>query len=317
MTTRQNRAYPTADCWWSPPLAAAAFEALTDQELGLLRLAGTDQKLTCEVLGRLWPRDRLLLPPQRMHALRAALHPRVILTGAGALWVHGAGAAPQVIVVASPLRSGHTPRTVTRRSRLPAIDVVEIAGRSCTTLERSVVDVARTAPARQAVEAVLWARARGTPRPALLAALERCRGSCAVGRPRARAIIRAVYRAPGPEAEQSRTEGTAQAGSETVSAAKTSSRTTAQTDATEGAQRHARAGARPGTGTSAGPGTGTSAGPGTGTSAGPGTETSAGPGTETGARTGTGTGAGTEARSGPRKEARRGATGTGPPSGQE
>lgn len=193
---RQPRLYPTADRWWSPPVTAAAVEALSDQELGLLRQVSTDPLLTLEVLGRLWPRDRLVLPRQRVHALRPALQPSVVLTGAGALWVYGSGAPPQVIVVASPERCGHTPRTVTRRVRLPAVDVTEIAGQRCTTLERTVVDLARTAPALQAVQAVLWAASRGTRRAALLAALERCRGSCGVGRPRARKIIHAVYDAP-------------------------------------------------------------------------------------------------------------------------
>lgn len=177
-------------------MTTAVVEALTDRELGLLRQASTDPLLTEQVLGRLWPRDRLVLPRQRMHALRPALLPSVVLTGAGALWVHAGGTPPQVIVVASPERCGHTPRTLTRRVRLPAVDVTDIAGQRCTTLERTVVDLARTAPALQAVQAVLCAMARGTRRAALLAALERCRGSCGVGRPRARAIIHAVYDGP-------------------------------------------------------------------------------------------------------------------------
>ena len=79
-----------------------------------------------------------------------------------------------------------------RRGRLPRWDVVTIAGMRCTSLERTAVDLARTAPPARAVQAILTARARGATRQSLFLALQHCRGGCAVGRPRAQRIIDAL-----------------------------------------------------------------------------------------------------------------------------
>ncbi|WP_172120108.1 hypothetical protein [Actinomyces faecalis] len=193
LATVELRAYPTADRWWSPPPTSPVTSSLSPSECALLRDLGTQALLTAEVLGSLWPRDLLTSPAGRVRALRPWLQPAMTLMGAGALWVHTGDSAPDRIVVASTDRSGATRRTVARRVSLPPVDVVEVAGQRCTSLERTAVDLARTAPPLQAVQAVLRARGAGVPRTALLAALERCRGSCSSGRPRARAIIHAIY----------------------------------------------------------------------------------------------------------------------------
>ena len=75
------------------------------------------------------------------------------------------------------------------RVRLPRTDVVEVAGRRCATLARAAVDVARTATARCAVDAILAAYHAGQTRQSLQMALSHCRGACAWGRPRVQRLI--------------------------------------------------------------------------------------------------------------------------------
>lgn len=192
--SRRSRAV-TARWWFHHPLQAA-YEALSPTESTVLRLPLLDPLLTEPVLDRAWPLDLLATPAQRMRALRPHLSRSVVLTGAAAWWVHMGGPCPSQAEVTSPQRDGGGPYTRARRAVLPAQDVVRIAGRSCTTLERTVVDLARTQPPRLAVEAVLAARAHGVSRVALLAVLERCRGGSGVGRGRAARIIDGVYAPP-------------------------------------------------------------------------------------------------------------------------
>lgn len=145
------------------------------------------------MLDTTWPIDLLATPAGRMRALRPYLGTATVLTGEGALWVHLGGTCPPHLTACSPMRRGGGPFTTVFRANLPRADVTMIASRRVTSLERTVVDLARTARPTRAVQAVLAARSHGISAQALAASLERCRGSHAVGRPRARSIIAQVY----------------------------------------------------------------------------------------------------------------------------
>ena len=165
---------------------------LGDEEAFLLRVVELDERIFVTVMGGRVPRDLVATPCDRAVALVDYVPPYAVLTDDGALWVHAGGPAPQHLTVNLPGRVGARPVVAVRRGRLPRWDVVTIAGMRCTSLERTAVDLARTAPPVQAVQAVLTARAHGATRQSLCLALQHCRGACAVGRPRAQRIIDAL-----------------------------------------------------------------------------------------------------------------------------
>lgn len=179
--------------WWFPQPINAIYSRLTDRERELLQTTTLDRAITAYILDAAWPVDLLTTPAGRMRALRAYLGTATVLTGEGALWVHLGGTCPPHLTACSPMRRGGGPFTTVFRANLPSADVTTIAGRQVTGLERTVVDLARTAHPTRAVEAVLAARSHGISAQALAASLERCRGSHATGRPRARSIIAQVY----------------------------------------------------------------------------------------------------------------------------
>ncbi|WP_157065929.1 hypothetical protein [Actinomyces sp. oral taxon 414] len=165
---------------------------LGDEEAFLLRVVELDERILVTVMGGRVPRDLVATPCGRAVALVDYVPPYAVLTDDGALWVHAGGPAPRHLTVNLPGRVGVRPDVSVRRGRLPRWDVVTIAGMRCTSLERTAVDLARTAPPVQAVQAVLTARAHGATRQSLCLALQHCRGACAVGRPRAQRIIDAL-----------------------------------------------------------------------------------------------------------------------------
>ena len=165
---------------------------LGDEEASLLRVVELDERILLTVMGGRVPLDLVATPCGRAAALADYVPPYAVLTDDGALWVHAGGPAPQHLTVNLPGRVGVRPDVSVRRGRLPRWDVVTIAGMRCTSLERTAVDLARTAPPVQAVQAVLTARAHGATRQSLSLALQHCRGGCAVGRPRAQRIIDAL-----------------------------------------------------------------------------------------------------------------------------
>ena len=165
---------------------------LGDEEAFLLRVVELDERIFVTVMGGRVPRDLVATPCDRAVALVDYVPPYAVLTDDGALWVHAGGPAPRHLTVNLPGRVGVRPDVSVRRGRLPRWDVVTIAGMRCTSLERTAVDLARTAPPVQAVQAVLTARAHGATRQSLCLALQHCRGACAVGRPRAQRIIDAL-----------------------------------------------------------------------------------------------------------------------------
>lgn len=165
---------------------------LGDEEAFLLRVVELDERIFVTVMGGRVPRDLVATPCDRAVALVDYVPPYAVLTDDGALWVHAGGPAPRHLTVNLPGRVGVRPDVSVRRGRLPRWDVVTIAGMRCTSLERTAVDLARTAPPVRAVQAVLTARAHGATRQSLCLALQHCRGACAVGRPRAQRIIDAL-----------------------------------------------------------------------------------------------------------------------------
>ena len=165
---------------------------LGDEEAFLLRVVELDERIFVTVMGGRVPLDLVATPCGRAAALADYVPPYAVLTDDGALWVHAGGPAPRHLTVNLPGRVGVRPDVSVRRGRLPRWDVVTIAGMRCTSLERTAVDLARTAPPVQAVQAVLTARAHGATRQSLCLALQHCRGACAVGRPRAQRIIDAL-----------------------------------------------------------------------------------------------------------------------------
>ncbi len=171
---------------------------LGDEEASLLRVVELDERIFVTVMGGRVPLDLVATPCGRAAALADYVPPHAVLTDDGALWVHAGGPAPQHLTVNLPGRVGARPVVAVRRGRLPRWDVVTIAGMRCTSLDRTAVDLARTAPPVRAVQAVLTARAHGATRQSLSLALQHCRGGCAVGRPRAQRIIDALVPAGAP-----------------------------------------------------------------------------------------------------------------------
>lgn len=180
--------------WWFVHPIEPTYDGLSAHECALLRLPRLDDLLTRPVLDTRWPADLLRTPAQRMRALRTYLPAGVVLTGAGALWVHLGGPCPQRIEITSPSRRGARSLVEVHRGVIASPDVMVLAGRTCTRLERTIVDLARTVTARQAVDLMLLAQRLGIQRGALTAALERCVGASAAGRPRAAAALDGVYR---------------------------------------------------------------------------------------------------------------------------
>lgn len=171
----------------------------TDEEMGVLRCRGLDESLFAPVLGRPHPVDTLRTPAGRMEALAPAMASECIVLASCALWVHTGGEPPlRLEVCVSDRDRGRWKEHSIHRVRLPPTDVVEVAGRRCAALARAAVDVARTAPPAQAVQAILAARAAGASRVGLHLALSHCRGAAVLGRPRAARIIDALLPAPGP-----------------------------------------------------------------------------------------------------------------------
>lgn len=175
------------------PAPAPATSALDDAELALLRVPALDGSLTERVAGLVLPRDLLGSPVARARCVAAHVPPDGVLVGLTALWVHDGRRPPSDrLEVSTPSRSGGSPRVRLRRGALGAEEVVVLGGLRCASPARAAVDAARTAPPAVAVEAVLRARALGESRTSLLVALDRCRGSSARGRPRARRLITAL-----------------------------------------------------------------------------------------------------------------------------
>ena len=168
-----------------PPLTSP----LEPGEAEILRLRWLDARLLVAVLGMDVPRDLLASSRGRMRILIHLVPVHGVLTGRAALWVHVGGAPPQEVCVNVPARMGVPPGAVVRRAAIDRSDIVTIAGRRCTSLARSAVDVARTATARCAVDAILAAYHAGQTRQSLQMALSHCRGACAWGRPRVQRLI--------------------------------------------------------------------------------------------------------------------------------
>ncbi|MBO3724965.1 hypothetical protein J5X07_07990 [Actinomyces bowdenii] len=168
-------------------------EAAQEDELSLLRCPGLDEQILVPVLGRPCPIDTLRTPAGRVAALAPFLLTDCVLLGANALWVHAGGPPPRSLVVCVDEKDrsrwkGHR----IHRAHLPRMDIVAVGGQRCATLARAAVDVARTAPACEAVAAILTARGAGVSRVALFLALSHCRGGAAAGRPRAAGIIESL-----------------------------------------------------------------------------------------------------------------------------
>lgn len=178
------------------------------QEMRLLRCRGLDELLFAWVLGRPYPTDTLMTPAGRMAALEPDLIADCILLASSALWVHAGGEPPRRLMVCVPgQQRGRWREHSIHRVQLPRTDVVEVAGQRCVTLARAAVDIARTAPAVEAVEAILAARAAGVSRVGLHLALSHCRGASATGRPRAARIIEALMPAPDSAAPEGSVAG--------------------------------------------------------------------------------------------------------------
>lgn len=172
------------------PAPSPATTVLDDDELAVLRVPDLDRALIERVAGLAVPRDLLRTPGTRAGCVAELVPPDGALTDLTALWVHDGRRPPaERLEVCSPSRSGGSRRVHLRREVLTAEDVVVLGGLRCVSPARAACDVARTAPPAVAVEALLRARDLGESRTSLLIALERCRGSCARGRPRARGLI--------------------------------------------------------------------------------------------------------------------------------
>lgn len=176
-----------------PEPLAPILEAPGDDELRLLRCPGLDEQILMPVLSRLYPVDTLRTPAGRVAALAPFLLTDCILLGTNALWVHAGGPPPRSLVVSVDEKDrARWKRHQIHRAHLPRMDIVTVAGQRCATLARAAVDVARTAPAGEAVAAIAMARGAGVSRVALFLALTHCRGGAAAGRPRAAGIIESL-----------------------------------------------------------------------------------------------------------------------------
>lgn len=172
--------------------------ALPVDELEVLR-THLDDTLFVSVLGRLVPADVVASSPARAHFLSPLVPPGGVVVGAAALWVHTGRMPPEELTVSCTDGRRTAPSASVSRSRLPARDVVTLAGLRCSSLARAAVDVARTGPPALAVEAVLLARAAGLGRQDLGMALTGCAGADRQGRRRAQGILDALV-APGARA---------------------------------------------------------------------------------------------------------------------
>lgn len=169
--------------------------ALPDEELAVLR-THLDDALFVTVLGHQVPADLLGSAAARAAFVSPLVPPGGVVVGAAALWVHTGRMPPELLTVSCPDGRRSTDSVSVSRSRLPARDLLTLAGVRCSSLARAAVDVARTAPPALAVQAVLLARDAGLGRQDLGMALYGCGGQDRRGRHRAEGILDALL-APG------------------------------------------------------------------------------------------------------------------------
>lgn len=169
-------------------------EQLSDQELGLLRCRGLDERLCAQVLGKMVPRDLLSTPAGRARCLRPRLPAGATVYGASALWVHTGQAPPQVLEAIWPGHTGRRRDLLVHQGRLPESDTVRLGEVPCCTLARAAVDVARLGPPARAVAALLAAQAAGVGARELYSCASHCVGAQVSGRDRVERLVHQLYR---------------------------------------------------------------------------------------------------------------------------